>query len=92
MSLGRYYLHKFSDINNDNDYVSSYQLKWAVNDKLRNTAPEMIGGLGPAIRRAMEHHEIRDKFSGVCPELEQMGVTRVEVTDQGLKFVSEGGE
>ena len=63
-----------------------------MEDKLRNTTPEMTSGLGPAIRRAMEQRDIRDKFSGVCPELEQMGVTRVEVTDQGLKFVSEGGE
>ena len=63
-----------------------------MEDKLRNTTPEMTRGLGPAIRRAMEQRDIRDKFSGVCPELEQMGVTRVEVTDQGLKFVSEGGE
>ena len=87
MSLGRYYLHKFSDINNDNDYVSSYQLKWAVADKLRNTAPDMIGGLGPAIRRALESTVIRGKFSGVCPELQEMGVTRLEVTDLGLQFV-----
>ena len=47
----------------------------------------MIGGLGPAIRRAMEHKDIRDKFSGVCPELEKMGVTRLEITDLGLRFV-----
>ena len=58
-----------------------------MKDKLRNTAPEMIGGLGPAIRRAMEQRDIRDKFSGVCPELEEMGVTRLEVTDLGLQFV-----
>ena len=63
-----------------------------MEDKLQHTTPELSGGMGPAIRRAMEHHEIRDKFSGVCPELEQMGVTRVEVTNLGLKFVSEGGE
>ena len=58
-----------------------------MNDKLRNTAPEMIGGLGPAIRLAMEEKGIREKFSGVCPELEEMGVTRLEVTDLGLQFV-----
>ena len=78
---------KFSDINNDNDYVSSYQLKWAVEEKLRNTTPEIIGGMGPAIRRAMEQREIREKFSGVCPELEEMGVIRLEITDLGLRFV-----
>ena len=37
--------------------------------------------------RAMEERGIRDKLSGVCPELEEMGVTRVEVTDLGLQFV-----
>ena len=66
---------------------SSYHLKLAVEEKLKNTDPEMIGGLGPAIRRAMEERGIRDKLSGVCPELEEMGVTRVEVTDLGLQFV-----
>ena len=67
---------------------SSYQLKWAVESKLIYTTPEKVGGLGPAIRLAMEHTGIRDKFSGVCPELEEMGVTRLEVTDQGLRFVA----
>ena len=47
----------------------------------------MIGGLGPAIRIAMEERGIRDKFSGVCPELEERGVTRVEITVLGLQFV-----
>ena len=66
---------------------SSYQLKWAVEEKLRNSDPEMIGSLGPAIRIAIEYKGIRDKFSGVCPELEARGVTRVEITDLGLQFV-----
>ena len=58
-----------------------------MEDKLSHTTPELSGGLGPAIRRAMEHHEIRDKFTSICPELEEMGVTRLEVTDLGLQFV-----
>ena len=58
-----------------------------MEDKLRNTTPEMTSGLGPAIRRAMEQRDIRDKFSGVCPELEERGVTRLEITHLGLQFV-----
>ena len=58
-----------------------------MEDKLGQAAPEMIGGLGPAIRLAMEQRDIRDKFRGVCPELEERGVTRLEVTDLGLRFV-----
>ena len=69
------------------ELFSSYQLKWAVADKLKNAALEMAGGLGPAIRLAMEERGIRDKLSGVCPELEEMGVTRLEVSDLGLQFV-----
>ena len=65
----------------------SYQLKWAVEEKLFIKAPEMIGGLGPAIRLVMEERGIREKFSGVCPELEERGVTRLEITDLGLQFV-----
>ena len=58
-----------------------------MKDKLRNKAPEMVGGLGPAIRLVMEQRDIREKFSGVCPELEERGVTRLEITDLGLQFV-----
>ena len=58
-----------------------------MKDKLRNKAPEMVGGLGPAIRLAMEERGIREKFSGVCPELEERGVTRLDITDLGLQFV-----
>ena len=58
-----------------------------MKEKLKNTAPEMIGGLGPAIRLAMEERGIREKFSSVCPELEERGVTRLEITDLGLQFV-----
>ena len=58
-----------------------------MKDKLTNTAPEMIGGLGPAIRLVMEERGIREKFSGVCPELEERGVARLEITDLGLRFV-----
>ena len=38
-----------------------------MKEKLLIKAPEMIGGLGPAIRLAMEEKGIREKFSGVCP-------------------------
>ena len=58
-----------------------------MKDKLRNKAPEMVGGLGPAIRLVMEQRDIREKFSGVCPELEERGVTSLEITDLGLRFV-----
>ena len=58
-----------------------------MKEKLRNKAPEMVGGLGPAIRLVMEQRDIREKFSGVCPELEEMSVSRLEITDLGLQFV-----
>ena len=40
---------------------SSYQLKWAVEDKLKNTDVDSLG-LGPSISLVMEHRSLRDKF------------------------------
>ena len=67
---------------------SSYLLKWAIHDKLANTAVNSIEELGPAIRQALTHHSIKGKFDGVSPLLKEHGYSRVIVTNTGLKFIS----
>ena len=67
---------------------SSYLLKWAINDKLANTAVKSIEELGPAIREALTHRSIKGKFDGVSPLLKEHGFSKVIVTDTGLKFFS----
>ena len=70
---------------------SSYQLKWAVDDKLRNTDVDSLG-LGPSIRLVMEPHSIRDKFLSVSGDLSMMGYSGVQVTNRGFRFTSKQGK
>ena len=70
---------------------SSYQLKWAVNDKLMNTDVDSVG-LGPSIRLVMEHPSIRDKFLSVSGDLSRMGYSGVQVTNRGFRFTSKQGK
>ena len=44
-------------------------------------------GWGPAIRMVMKHPKIRDRFNSIHPKLEKLGITGIEVTDEGFKFV-----
>ena len=69
----------------------SFEIKFAVDRVLVNMDPDKIE-LGPAIRLVMKHPKIRGKYNSIHPDLEEMGITGVEVTDQGFKFVrkSEG--
>ena len=66
--------------------VSSYQMKFAVHDRLVNMDPDKIG-MGEAIRRVMEYVTIKNKFSSVHPALAMLGVTEVQVMEHGLHFV-----
>ena len=70
---------------------SSYQLKWAVNDKLGNMNDDSVG-LGPSISLVMEHTSIRDKFLSVSGDLSRMGYSAVQVTNRGFRFISKQGK
>ena len=70
---------------------SSYQLKSAVDDKLKNTDVDSVG-LGPSISLVMEHYTIRDKFLSVSGDLSRMGYSAVEVTNRGFRFISKQGK
>ena len=66
--------------------ASSYQMKFAVSDRLRNMDPDKMG-MGVAIRRVMEYVTIKNKFTSVHPDLAMLGVTGVQVMEHGLCFV-----
>ena len=70
--------------------VTSYKIKWAVNDMLRNTKVDETG-IGPAIRETMNFLSIRDKFIIIHPRLQELGYIRIEVTDTGFTFVARNG-
>ena len=44
--------------------------------------------LGTAIKEIIQYDTIRGKFSSVHPDLVAEGITRVEVDEEGLHFVS----
>ena len=71
--------------------VSSYTLKIAIDDVMKNRDPERIK-FGPSLRAILQHLTLRDKFDEVSEDLEALGVTRVEVGDQGLIFHREGDQ
>ena len=51
--------------------------------------------LGEAIKEIIYYKTIRGKFSSVHPDLAAEGITRVEVGEEGLHFITEretGGE
>ena len=72
--------------------VTSYKIKWALEDMLRNILNLTEAGIGQAIRETMNHLSIRDKFLGIHPRLQELGYIRIEVTDTGFTFVARNGK
>ena len=64
----------------------SYQCKYAVNEMLANI--DSIEELGAAIKKVIHYYTIRGKFSSVHPDLVAEGITRVEVGEEGLHFIT----
>ena len=66
----------------------SYQCKYAVEEALKNKSIESMEELGPALKEVIQYDTIRGKFSSVHPDLAAEGITRVEVGEEGLHFVT----
>ena len=58
-----------------------------MNDKLINSSPADVGGIGAALRLVLTHVGIVDKFTGVTRELEEAGYRSIEVTDTGFRLL-----
>merc|ERR1712226_1531463 len=56
---------------------------------LSNKSIESMEEVGAAIKEVIQYKTIRGKFSSVHPDLAAEGVTRVEVGEEGLHFISE---
>ena len=67
--------------------AKSIQLKMAVEIVLASIKDISSADLGASLRSVLQHPEIRGQFSSIHPDLRAEGVTRVEVTDQGLCFL-----
>ena len=45
--------------------------------------------IGPSLKRVLRYWTLTGKFIGVPPELAEIGVKEVRVTDQGLEFIGD---
>ena len=43
--------------------------------------------IGPSLIRVLKYSTMKDKFTGIHPILSKIGITRVEITEQGLVFI-----
>ena len=67
--------------------LTSYNMKYAVDQALLNMTPtdEQIG---ECIKKVLQYQTMMGRFdNNVHEELAEMGLERVEVTDQGLNFI-----
>ena len=67
--------------------LTSYQVKYAVDQALLNITPTK-SQIGECIKKVLQYSTMMGKFDNrVHEELAEMGLERVEVTDQGLNFI-----
>ena len=50
------------------------------------------GELGSFIKEVIYFQTLRGKFSSVHPELRREGIVRVEVGEEGLRFIRDAGD
>ena len=67
----------------------SYQCKFAVQQVFLNKTIESMEELGAAVKEIIQYKTIRGKFSSVHPDLAAEGITRVEVGEGGLYFITD---
>ena len=70
------------------NFAKSYHCKFATGSVLKNRHVG-DGELGEAIQEVIHHYTIRRRFTSVHPELRREGIVRVEVEEEGLRFVHE---
>ena len=60
-------------------------MKFAVDRSLDGVKYE-TADIGESMERVMRYWTVRDKFGGVHPALRRIGVGRIKVDKEGLKF------
>ena len=66
----------------------SYQCKYAVKETFVNKSIKSMDELGAAIKEIIQYYTIRGKFSSIHPDLAAEGITKVEVKEEGLNFIT----
>ena len=72
--------------------AKSYQLKYAVDRVYLLKSINNPEDLGKAIKEIIHYLTIRGKFSSVHPDLAAEEITRVEVGEEGLYFITNSRE
>ena len=67
----------------------SYQCKYAVDDAFKNKSIRSMEEVGAALKEIIHYRTIRGNFSSVHPDLASEGITRVEVGEEGLHFITQ---
>ena len=63
-------------------------MKFAVDRSLDGKKYE-TAEVGESLARVLRYWTVRGKFDSVHPELEKIGVQRIEITTTGVKFVGD---
>ena len=66
--------------------AKSYQCKYAIDERLHNLNPEKID-FCDALTDVLQFPSLRGKFSSVHEDLRAEGITRVEITKDGFRFL-----
>ena len=66
--------------------LQSYKMKFAVHNALANARYE-TEDIGTSLERVLRYWTVRDQFNRVHQSLKDIGVERIEVTNEGLLFV-----
>ena len=68
----------------------SYQCKFAMNiaAEFGNKGIESMEEVGPALKKIIHYKTLRGKFSSVHPDLAAEGIIKVDLAEEGLRFVT----
>ena len=66
--------------------LTSFKMKFAVHNALANARYE-TEDIGTSLERVLRYWTVRDQFNRVHQSLKDIGVERIEVTNEGLLFV-----
>ena len=66
--------------------IESFKMKYAMDRCLSDEKYEKAD-IGSSLERVLRYWTLRGKFDGVHPDLEEIGVKKVEVAKDGLLFV-----
>ena len=70
--------------------VTSYEIKFAVNQALLNMNPKEED-VGKCVRRVLDYGTMKNRLEGsVHPGLAVIGLESIEVEDDGLVFIGKG--